>query len=252
MNTFDSTKTNLSDLLREISEGKIQLPDFQRGWVWDDDHIQDLLTSIAQSFPIGAVMLLEAGGEVRFQTRPVEGLEGQVPKEILPERLILDGQQRLTTLSQALCLDTPVHTRDSKGKHIRRHYYFDIRKAVDSDGLLEDAIFAVDGNRQLRSNFGRDVDLDVSSPELECEQLMFPCSQVLNSDKWETKLYAVNPSQFSIYMDFRNKVLNPFRNYELPVINLFKETTKEAVCLVFEKVNTGGVQLSVESVTCFV
>ena len=39
MSTFDSTKASLNDLLREIKEGKIQLPDFQRGWIWDDDHI---------------------------------------------------------------------------------------------------------------------------------------------------------------------------------------------------------------------
>jgi uncharacterized protein with ParB-like and HNH nuclease domain len=61
MTTFDSTKASLNDLLREIKEGR-QLPDFQRGLVWDDDHIRDLLVSIARSFPIGAVMLLEAGG----------------------------------------------------------------------------------------------------------------------------------------------------------------------------------------------
>lgn len=45
MTTFDSTKASLNDLLREIREGKIQLPDFRRGWVWDDDHIRDLLVS---------------------------------------------------------------------------------------------------------------------------------------------------------------------------------------------------------------
>ncbi|MFP4033269.1 MAG: DUF262 domain-containing protein, partial [Desulfococcaceae bacterium] len=75
MTTFDSTKASLRDILREIQEGKIQLPDFQRGWIWDDDHIRDLLVSIARSFPVGAVMLLETGGEVQFQTRVVEGLE---------------------------------------------------------------------------------------------------------------------------------------------------------------------------------
>lgn len=102
----------MNDLLREIREGKIQLPDFQRGWVWDDDPIRDLLVSIARSFPIGAVMLLEAGGEVRVQTRPVEGLEDVVPKERAPEKLILDGQQRLTTLTQALALAEPVSRVD--------------------------------------------------------------------------------------------------------------------------------------------
>ncbi|WP_424780186.1 GmrSD restriction endonuclease domain-containing protein [Onishia taeanensis] len=71
MTTFDSTKRSLPELLKDITTGKIQLPDFQRGWVWDDDHVKSLLVSIARSFPVGAVMLMETGGEVRFQTRPV-------------------------------------------------------------------------------------------------------------------------------------------------------------------------------------
>jgi len=239
MTTFDSTKSSLRDLLRDIREGKIQLPDFQRGWVWDDDHIRDLLVSIARSFPIGAVMLLETGGDVRFQTRPVEGAESGIPKEQQPEKLILDGQQRLTTLFQALASDSFVNTRTSKGKSIKRYYYFDIKKA------LEEAIIAVDENRQRRTNFGRDVELDLSTRELECQQLCFPCSQIMVSDDWETTLHKVAPEHFAAYMDFRNLVLTPFRNYQLPVILLKKETTKEAVCLVFEKVNTGGVSLSV-------
>ncbi len=74
MATFDSTKTALSKLLEQIVEGKIQLPDFQRGWVWDDAHIRSLLVSIARSFPIGSVMLLETGGTARFQIRLVEGV----------------------------------------------------------------------------------------------------------------------------------------------------------------------------------
>ncbi|MDE0158840.1 MAG: DUF262 domain-containing protein [Candidatus Dadabacteria bacterium] len=245
MTTFDSTKESLDDLLKEIGKGKIQLPDFQRGWVWDDDHIRDLLVSIARSFPIGAVMLLEAGGDVRFETRPVEGLENKLSKDQEPEKLILDGQQRLTTLTQALFLKEPVHTRTDKGKKIKRHYYFNIAKALDSPNALDEAVIAVDEKRQLRSNFGRDVVLDLSTTEMECRQFYFPCDQVLNSDDWETVLTKIAPEHLSIYMKFRNQFLAPFRNYQVPVIFLKKETSKEAVCLVFEKVNTGGVQLSV-------
>ena len=245
MTTFDSTKASLNDLLKETREGKIQLPDFQRGWVWDDDHVRDLLVSIGRSFPIGAVMLLESGGDFRFQTRPVEGLEGVIPPGTEPEKLILDGQQRLTTLTQTLAMDGPVNTRTPKGKKIKRHYYFDIRKAVEEPHALDEAVIAVDENRQQRGNFGRDVVLDLSSQELECEQLYFPCSQVMGSDDWEAKLFEVSPDNFKLYMQFRSEVLAPFRSYQIPVIELKKETTKEAVCLVFEKVNTGGVPLSV-------
>ncbi len=245
MSTFDSTKLSLQSILQEIRDGKIQLPDFQRGWVWDDDHIRDLLVSIARSFPVGAVMLLETGGAVKFQARPVEGLETTPAKDVAPERLILDGQQRLTTLTQALALTIPVQTRTSKGKKIQRHYYFNIELAVESPHDLDEAIVAVDENKQLRSNFGRDIDLDLSTCELECKKLYFPCDQVMNSDKWEEILHNVAPEQFSLYMKFRSQILNSFREYHLPVIQLQKETSKEAVCLVFEKVNTGGVQLSV-------
>ncbi|MDD4996526.1 MAG: hypothetical protein PHI99_00080 [Syntrophales bacterium] len=48
MTTFDSTKASLSTLLQEVVEGKIQLPDFQRGWIWDDEHIRSLLVSTMQ------------------------------------------------------------------------------------------------------------------------------------------------------------------------------------------------------------
>jgi hypothetical protein len=101
MTTFDSTVESLPDLLRSIRAGKTQLPDFQRGWVWDDAHIRSLLASVSLAYPIGAVMMLQAGNpNVRFQSRPVEG--ASPPSACNLERLILDGQQRLTALFQAL------------------------------------------------------------------------------------------------------------------------------------------------------
>jgi uncharacterized protein with ParB-like and HNH nuclease domain len=147
MTTFDSTKRSLPTLLPDIVTGEIQLPDFQRGWVWDDDRVRDLLVSVARSFPVGAVILMERGGAVWFQVRPVEGLD---PKTISrePESLILDGQQRLTTLTQAVSLTLPVQTRTSRGKRIQRHYYFDIRTANSFTGSLTNPAVALDAARK--------------------------------------------------------------------------------------------------------
>jgi len=243
MSTFDSTKRSLPDILSDIVKGKIQLPDFQRGWVWDDDHIRSLLVSIARSFPVGAVMLLETGGEARFQLRPVEGVE--LLPGTAPELLILDGQQRLTTLTQVLALKSAVNTRTDKGKAIQRHYYWHIPTALEGGERLEDAIIAVEEDKVERTNFGKDVKLDLTTPEKECIQLYFPCDQILNSDAWEEDLQEHAPDHFPQYMKFRKEVLNAFRGYQVPVIQLHKTTSKEAVCLVFEKVNTGGVPLNV-------
>ena len=112
--SFDSTKTSLQELLTRADTGSLQLPDFQRGWVWDDQHIKSLLASVSVSFPIGAVMLLQTGGaHVRFKPRPVAGTVGDL--DVAPATLILDGQQRLTSLYWALKGRTAVETKDAKG-----------------------------------------------------------------------------------------------------------------------------------------
>lgn len=243
MSTFDSTKLPLPQVLADITSGVIQLPDFQRGWVWDDEHVKSLLISIARSFPVGAVMMLDTGGEVRFQVRPVENVTFKytVPE---PERLILDGQQRLTSLTQVLALNKPVQTFNEKGKAISRHYYIDIATALEDD-RLEEAFISVPADKKKKSNFDRDIDLDLSTTELEVKNFHFPCSEILSSDSWEEALHEHAPEKFSDFMAFRKKVLTAFRSYQLPAITLGKATSKEAVCLVFEKVNTGGVPLSV-------
>src|SRR5690606_21596902 len=58
-------------------------------------------------------------------------------------------------------------------------------------------------------------------------------------------LFKNHTNRIQEYMEFREKILESFRQYAVPVIKLNKENSKEAVCLVFEKVNTGGVPLSV-------
>lgn len=109
MGSFDSTKTSLMDILKDVGTGKIQLPDFQRGWIWDDNRIKGLLASVAKSFPIGAIMLLETGNEcVKFKPKPVEGATNNTI--LVPEQLILDGQQRITSLYQTIITNRIVTT----------------------------------------------------------------------------------------------------------------------------------------------
>ena len=135
------------------------------------------------SSPLGAIMLLESGGDARFQVRLVEGLTPPAGKSV--EWLILDGQQRLTSLTQVLKLTGPVLTRDETKREIKRYYYFDISKVLEEPDNLAEALIAVDDNKALRRNFGRDIVLDLSTTEKEVNTFHFPCSQILNSDAWE-------------------------------------------------------------------
>jgi len=247
METFDSTKTSLYDILRDINKGKIQLPDFQRGWVWDDDRIKGIIASVAKSFPIGAVMLLETGNEtIRFKTKPIEGAPDANGK--VPEMLILDGQQRLTALYQAIITNRVVTTQNAKKYQIKRWYYIDMVKAMDSGSDLEEAIFSINENKVITENIGRDIVLDLSKEEYEFKNLMYPVCMVDEYDEWRTKFsefWDYDRDKIKFWNEFEKRIIKGFTGYMLPVIVMKKINPKEAVCQVFEKVNTGGVSLSV-------
>jgi hypothetical protein len=245
MKTFESPDEPLGPLLREIEMGKIQLPDFQRHWIWDDEHIRSLLASVSQSFPIGAIMLLQTGSDdVRFKCTPLSGAPENMP--FSPERLILDGQQRLTSLYQALHSRKAVETKNERGKAIKRHYYVDIESALASGTDREDAVMSVDEDRLVRQ--GRAVVLDVSSRDKEYDQSLFPVAELLESDDWKMgyqEHWDYDRDRIKLLNEFHKEVIQRFEQYQIPAIVLKKETPKEAVCHVFEKVNTGGVPLTV-------
>ncbi len=249
---FETNPIDLKDLLDDVEEGKIQLPDFQRGWVWDDDRIKGLLVSISRQFPVGAIMTLDADGEVQFQKRPIEGVTLNGNERL--ERYLLDGQQRLTSLYQALRFNGPVDTRDSRGRRFKRWYYIDMQKLLDQFVDPEVAFISIPEDRIERANFGKTVVLDLSGEELEFRNHMIPTEQVMAPTEWGFKYaqYWSRPdcehpqgNAFEFWMKFQKEVLESFTHYKLPVINLDKDTSKEGVCTVFEKVNTGGVVLTV-------
>lgn len=250
---FDSPDLNLGEeLLKPVGAGAIRLPDFQRDWKWDVDRISSLLASVSLGYPVGVVMLLETGGtEVQFATRLISGVNGD--GAVKPaERLVLDGQQRLTSLYQSLASGKPVQTQDTRKKRLERWFYIDMAAALDPDGDREAAIVAVPANRVERDNFGKDIVRDLSSTELECQQEMFPLWAVFDSpavDAWMVAYLQLDkgnmPERLARWSAFKEQVLASFTSYTVPVIVLRKETPREAVCTVFEKVNTGGVVLDV-------
>ena len=248
--TFKSGEPALPDLLREVHRGEIQLPDFQRGWVWDDDHIRSLIASVSLSYPIGAVMLLQTGGDgAQFQPRLVQGVT--VHGEVKPELLILDGQQRITSMYLALASGRPVPTKTSKDQEIDRYYYLDIAKCLDPVEDRFDAVLSIPLDRKVTSAFGRKVDLDVSTPDKEYEQALFPLDGLLDQARYASwrrgfqKHHRLDEAKLDQFDRFEAEVINRIQSYRVPTIELLRDTPREAVCQVFEKVNTGGVTLTV-------
>ena len=156
-----SYDTSLGELLEGVGKGTHQLPEFQRSWTWDDGRIRNIIASLTQGYPMGALMRLECGGgEVRLKYRAFEGTHG-ISRE--PDYLVLDGQQRLTSLYCSLFGKDPVSTSNERGQKLSRFYYLDMRKCLDPEEDREDAIVSISDKRVVTEDIGRSIVLDLTT-----------------------------------------------------------------------------------------
>ena len=245
-----SNNESIADILKSIDDGKTQLPDFQRGWVWEDGRIRALIASISNGYPIGAAMFLQTGGEdIHFKYRLFEGVD-KSKENVEPERLVLDGQQRNTSIYRAMYSKKPVETTDNKKKPIKRFYYLHIPTCLDTLTDRIDAVLSVPEDKRIMENIGRDVKLDLSTRELEYQQHYFPLNIIFDSQemmRWQRQYTRHhNSDEVDENWDrFYETIVAPMTKYQIPVILVGNDVPKEAVCQVFENVNQGGVSLTV-------
>lgn len=250
--SVQSNDNELKDLLTQVQKGELQLPEFQRSWVWDDGKICKLIESIVMGFPMGAVMFLETGGEVNYKPRLFTGVD-ESKKDVQPRFLVLDGQQRLTTLFQVFMSVKPVVTclEKNRDKEIHRYYYLDILKAIDDNVDMEDAIVSISDQKKKTEDIGRTILLDLSTREKEFEQMMFPLNLMFLDEgfDWLDDMVDFHGEEREKYKEikkvFRSRIIDLVKSYKLPVIKVLKETSQASVCQIFENVNRGGVPLNV-------
>ena len=228
----------LEELLEDIKRGEVQLPDFQRSWIWKDKQIKSLLESVIRNFPISSILLLECDADKTiFSCRTIEGV-GEVTNK--PRYLVLDGQQRLTSLFGALFSDKPVKCGDKEF-----FYYVDMKKAIIAvencnNDDSEDMIMSVNEEKKFKT-------LDLSTSEKEYAAGMFPLNKVFDSRDWlsDYEDFHGDNSAKKLAYDFDKKIIKQFSRYKIAYIELEKNTSLEAVCRIFEKANIGVVKLDV-------
>lgn len=108
---FNNTNYELNNLVSDVDSGIIALPDLQRPFVWKDTQIRDLIDSLYRGLPTGLIILWKIGEGDGF--KPI-GFK----KSTTPNRLVIDGQQRLTSLYAVFTgkpvLDTTYTKRNPK------------------------------------------------------------------------------------------------------------------------------------------
>ena len=89
---FKDTTYSVSGLVEDIKGGEVALPDLQRPFVWGASKVRDLLDSMYKGFPVGYLLFWETGAEIGAKQI------GTAAKQKAARLLIVDGQQRLTSL----------------------------------------------------------------------------------------------------------------------------------------------------------
>lgn len=241
-------KKKIIGLVEQAFLGSLCLPNFQRDFVWSREEIADLLRSILRGYFLGSLLLLSTDPK-RPPFAPI-ALRGAKPQltELQPEHLVLDGQQRLTSLLYALhAPDLPL--KNSKNA---RKYFIDLEllhEDPDNDLIVIDKT-----EREIRRE-------GLDSLEVQWSKRLLPVTH-LNSDaaflKWrdgiDDWLRDQHPEE---HLRFREQwreqwtnVVQQFLAFEVPVIKLpqVNDDDQESVariCAIFEKLNSTGVALSV-------
>jgi hypothetical protein len=231
MNIFEDTNPRaLKDLLGEIHSLSMVLPDFQRDFVWEPSATQELIISIANNYPAGSILRVRDAQRV-FAAREFEGapiLNGK--KHTF---LVLDGQQRLTSLYQAFY---------GVGEH---RYYLDLKKLLNGNDF-EEAIFHVRTTTKwvkAREGF-----------ELQAKELILPLSVLKGGAggflQWLLQVTNPMPTEKRTDMlDALTKInelwIKTIDDYHFPVVTLSDRTEPDALCTIFETLNRTGVKLSV-------
>ena len=219
-------------LLESIHNREVALPDFQRDFVWDPRATEELIESILQNYPAGSLLRIKNRSGFFFAPREVAGapvLDGHSPSY-----LVLDGQQRLTSLYQALY---------GTGNH---RYFMSLRGLLDGEDL-DDCVFYLRKQRAER-RFG--------TMKKQASELVFPLEVVFgHSYGFETWLDHVLEQREETkdaskglkekLRKLRETWIKNIEDYEFPMVTLVEDTEAEAVCTIFETLNRTGVKLSV-------
>jgi restriction endonuclease Mrr len=217
---FQTVRRSMLQLLASLDSGQLALPDFQRTFVWAPDETRELLVSMIRSFPAGALLFLR-GGSATFKARAAEGapeLNGR------PSFLVLDGQQRLTSLYQAI------------------YGVGDSRFFLDLGALLGGA----DVDRAVKV-FPVERATHLQSREAQARMLMMPLSAVrdFGAARWRDAVVPLRDDEDrervrDLLREVEYACIDPLVKYAFPVTELPEETSLEAVCTIFETLNRTG------------
>ena len=244
---FTTPSYSLTDLFARAERGELQVPDFQHTYLWDVDRTRTLISSVLRGYPVGTLLALDTRNEP-LRLRP-RALPGAPEPDGNPGLLLLDGQQRLSSLYLALQGNGRVEVLDFRGRRIHRRFFVDVRAAVRTDPLPEEAIFAVDDDGVVRSHFGPHVPAGLNSREAMVDNYVVPVAALLweegNDLLFDMAASTEDPAIRDAVKAFHRRVVRPLAAYDLPMTRMDRGTSHVGVGQIFAQANSQGVPMDV-------
>lgn len=225
---YSNIPRNVGELIADVKNGRIGLPDLQRPFVWKDNKVRDLLDSMLRGFPIGYIMLWESPAD--YDRTNHIGVNEKSFRS--PDDLVIDGQQRLTALLAAM-EGVPIKDKNYKPRVIKIAFNplnrdFKVwsqayeRSAEYISAISE--VFAADRDRTV-ARFRKQYIKTVNESRARNEE------PELTEDEENTIEANIN-------------ALLDLKVYSLPSLRISARADEEAVSEIFVRVNSGGQKLT--------
>lgn len=225
---FDNIPSKVADLLNDIKNGRIGLPDLQRPFVWKDNKVRDLLDSMLKGYPIGYVVLWSSPEE--YQNANQIGKNEKTYKN--PDDLVIDGQQRLTALLAAI-----------HGIKVKDKTYRERNIKISFNPLTRE--FAVwDQSYERAPEWISEIStIFLADQEHRVSKLRKSYIATVNESREKKELPQLTDEEEDLIESNLSDLLN-LNIYSLPTLKINSKANEEAVADIFVRVNSGGQKLT--------
>lgn len=225
---FERVDRKVGNLLDDVMNGRIGLPDLQRPFVWADSKVRNLFDSMMKGFPIGYVMLWASPTDYT-NTKSIGVGDKQFKR---PDDLVIDGQQRLTSLLAAIS-GMEVLDKNFKPRRIK----------ISFDPLEKD--FQVWTQAFERSpKYIADISEVFKAHEtLQISKFRRSIINRMNEGRLKNDQPELTDEEQDQIEDNINALLN-LRNYTIPTLRILSKADEEDVAEIFRRVNSGGQNLN--------
>ena len=231
--SWEKNPIGINEIIDRVNSAEWVIPDFQRYFVWSEEDVKSFMNSIFHGYYVGTLLLWDVKGKEELGVIHVKGTGSEKPLQ--KNKIILDGQQRVTSLNYVICAPdfslegekTPSYFYINFGSFIQKANYDEIirvsKKKIPDEICFEKLIFPLFKLKQLNDWIKRlQVYINKNNPTL-------------------TKDDIITTNEMANIIEGRlNHIYSEFR---FPVVELPESISLDAVAEIFERINSTGKEL---------